>query len=271
MSSNNDRATILDALDFAKKKTTKNWTDRQFDEALFSLRTKLDMQGQIIDFYMPTLRSHWQAEHQVKTLDGPVTVTIPTEEEEDVEENQTTAAEVLSQPRQSFQIQAKLAEIGVIMGYKVWTPPNDCMRVKEIVGEEFHHAFLEDLLLSYDGTTLSTVRQIDLIWMKGQAIIRAFEVEHTTAVYSGLLRMADLLALQPNMDIKLHIVAPDERREKVFYEMGRPVFSLLDRGPLSRSCTFLSYDSANAIRDLKHLAHTSDSIIAVYEESAPAS
>jgi hypothetical protein len=30
---------------------------------------------------------------------------------------------------------------------------------------------------------------------------RAFEIEHTTAVYPGLLRMADLLALQPNMDI----------------------------------------------------------------------
>ena len=46
-----------------------------------------------------------------------------------------------------------------------------------------------------------------------RSIVRAFEVEHTTAVYSGLLRMADLLALQPNMDIRLHIVAPDERRD----------------------------------------------------------
>jgi len=31
--------------------------------------------------------------------------------------------------------------------------------------------------------------------------------------------MADLLALQPNMDIKLHIVAPDARKEKVFNEI----------------------------------------------------
>jgi hypothetical protein len=27
-------------------------------------------------------------------------------------------------------------------------------------------------------------------------------VEHTTSIYSGILRMADLLALQPNMDIR---------------------------------------------------------------------
>lgn len=45
--------------------------------------------------------------------------------------------------------------------------------------------------------------------------------------------MADLLALQPNMDIKLHIVAPEARREKVFSEIRRPVFSLLDRAPLA--------------------------------------
>ena len=61
---------------------------------------------------------------------------------------------------------------------------------------------------------------------------RAFEIEHTTAIYSGLLRMADLLALQPNMDIRLHIVAPAERRERVLREIRRPVFSLLDRAAI---------------------------------------
>ena len=80
--------------------------------------------------------------------------------------------------------------------------------------------------------------------------------------------MADLLALQPNMDIRLHIVAPEERREKVFHEMLRPVFSLLDRGPLSASCTFISYDSVGDIRSLEHLAYTNDSIIKEYEELA---
>ena len=51
--------------------------------------------------------------------------------------------------------------------------------------------------------------------------------------------MADLLAFQPNMDIKLHIIAPHERRDKVFQETRRPVFSLLEKGPLADSCTFI--------------------------------
>ena len=80
--------------------------------------------------------------------------------------------------------------------------------------------------------------------------------------------MADLLALQPNINIHLHIVAPDERRAKVRREMLRPVFSLLERGPLAEACTFISYESGETIRNLGHLAHTNDSIIEDYEEKA---
>jgi hypothetical protein len=102
---------------------------------------------------------------------------------------------------------------------------------------------LENLPLNYDETTLRTIEQIDVIWLKRRSIVRAFEVEHTTAIYSGILRMADLLALQPNMDIRLHIVAPSSRREKVFQEITRPVFSLLEGGPLSGRCTYILYES----------------------------
>lgn len=80
--------------------------------------------------------------------------------------------------------------------------------------------------------------------------------------------MADLLALQPNMDISLYIVAPSVRRDKVFQEIRRPVFSLLDRGPLSECCKFMSYDSVREITKLPHLSHLSDSVLTDYEEEA---
>src|SRR5271156_5097560 len=102
--------------------------------------------------------------------------------------------------------------------------------------------------------------------MKGRSMARAFEIEHTTAIYSGLLRMADLLALQPNMDIRLHIVAPDEKREKVLREIKRPVFSLLERGPLYEHCSYISYGAIQQLADTKHLEHMNDSIVEEYEE-----
>lgn len=70
------------------------------------------------------------------------------------------------------------------------------------------------------------------------------------------------------MDIKLHIVAPADRREKVFSEIRRPVFSLLEKGPLADSCTYLSYESVRELSEQKHLAHLSDSVLDEYSEEA---
>jgi hypothetical protein len=122
--------------------------------------------------------------------------------------------------------------------------------------------------LNYDDTTLRTIEQIDVLWLRGRSIVRAFEVEHTTSVYSGILRMADLLALQPNMDIKLHIVAPEAKRKKVFQEIRRPVFSLLEKGPLAENCTYLSYDSLRELAEQKHLSHLSETVLDEYAEEA---
>ena len=57
------------------------------------------------------------------------------------------------------------------------------------------------------------------------------------------------------MNIRLHIVAPEERAEKVKVEIKRPVFSLLGDGPLYKKCTYLSYEDVRAIAGEKHLSH----------------
>lgn len=80
--------------------------------------------------------------------------------------------------------------------------------------------------------------------------------------------MADLLALQPNMDINLHIVAPASRREKVFQEIQRPVFSLLDRAPLSECCTLITYDNVEQLAHEKHLSYLSDAVLDEFSEEA---
>jgi hypothetical protein len=270
ISSNNDRRKILEAFAAGSAKEISELNDRQLDEKLLELRNRLQAEqpSAVLDFYEEPLKERWSADRKVKTVAGEVTVTVPGDDEE-VEDKEAASVEGKApEARHSIQMQAKLARIGAVMGFKVWIPGPDRARVRELLQEKDREALIEELPLSYDNTTIDTIKLIDVIWLKRRSIVRAFEVEHTTAVYSGLLRMADLLALQPNMDIRLHIVAPDERREKVFREMNRPVFSLLDRGPLSDSCTFISYDSVNLINDMEYLAHTNDSIIAEHEETA---
>jgi len=64
-------------------------------------------------------------------------------------------------------------------------------------------------------------------------------------IYSGLLRLSDLIAMQPNLKIPLYLVAPDERRDGVIAEVNRPTFSRLNP-PMNKMCRFIS---AEALRD----------------------
>jgi hypothetical protein len=90
--------------------------------------------------------------------------------------------------------------------------------------------------------TSRTVELIDVLWLQGNAIVAAFEIESTTSIYSGLLRMSDLITMQPNLKVPLYIVAPDERRDKVMTEVNRATFSRLSP-PLSEICRYISFSS----------------------------
>lgn len=114
----------------------------------------------------------------------------------------------------------------------------------------------------FDGT----IENIDVLWLQRRSIVHAFEIEHTTAIYSGLLRMADLLASQPRIDIGLHIVAPISRRDQVRREIVRPVFSVLEGGPMSGRCSFLSYEAIDSVLEQERLSHMKETILEDYEE-----
>jgi hypothetical protein len=133
---------------------------------------------------------------------------------------------------------------------EIWKPKEDVL--------------LEELPLVFDETTLRTIRNIDVLWIKRRSIIRAFEVEGTTSIFSGILRMADLLALQPMLDIKIHVVAPNERRDVVFSQINRPVFADIAGKQLSEVCSYISYDSVFELAQEKKLKHMNDSIVDDY-------
>jgi hypothetical protein len=104
---------------------------------------------------------------------------------------------------------------------------------------------IDSLPLQFDEATTRTVELINVLWMRKNAIVAAFEIECTTSIYSGLLRMSDLIAMQPNLNIPLYIVAPDERREKMLAEVNRPTFSRL-APPMNQIYRYISF---SALRD----------------------
>ena len=85
-------------------------------------------------------------------------------------------------------------------------------------------------------------------------------VETTTSVYSGLLRMSDLLALVPLLRVKLYIVAPKERQNKVLAELARPTFQKIG---ISELCRFIpAEDLESLLEKLVNLeGHVQPSIV----------
>jgi hypothetical protein len=143
----------------------------------------------------------------VRRPESVVPVTVP-EDAEPVAQ----VIEPLEPPRQSSQIQATIARIGETMGFSIWIPRGDRGPVGGLWTPQ-NQVLLDTLPLNYNEATLKTIEQIDVIWLKRGSIVRAFEVEHTTSVYSGLLRMADLLALSQTSPSSC-ISSPQENAER---------------------------------------------------------
>jgi len=150
--------------------------------------------------------------------------------------------ERVKEPTAHTEIQWHLLKLGCDMGFRVWVARND--RSRDFDGKSFSElpGLAVDLPLQFDDATNRTIELIDVLWLKGNAIVAAFEIESTTSVYSGLLRMSDLISMQPNLSIPLYLVAPDDRRDKVITEVNRPTFLRLTP-PLVEMCRFISFSA----------------------------
>ena len=73
------------------------------------------------------------------------------------------------------------------------------------------------------------VRLIDVLWIAADAprVVAAFEVEHSTSIYSGIVRMLDLALSGADIEnvAELFLVAPDTREKDVRAQLARPAFS----------------------------------------------
>ena len=162
-------------------------------------------------------------------------VTVPDQSPAKESEDDLTAS-----PLDHTAVQRTLLRLGKALGLDVWVARNDRTRMVGDGTTQSLPILIDELPIQFDEATTRTIEFIDVLWLRRNAIIAAFEIESTTSVYSGLLRMADLIAMQPNLNIPLYLVAPDERREKVFAEVNRPVFSRLSP-PMSQMCRYIAF------------------------------
>jgi hypothetical protein len=141
------------------------------------------------------------------------------------------------------EMQWRLIRLGERANLDVWVPAND--QGKQYAGNIFREHVLKEFHESLD--IPPTIRNIDVVWKFGPYSIKsAFEIEHSTSVYSGILRLSDLRAETPNSVFPLFIVADKARKHKVLSELMRPTFSS-PALKLNEVVKYLSYDDIREI------------------------
>lgn len=121
------------------------------------------------------------------------------------------------------EMQYHLVKIGSSLGYDVAVAAND--RSKSFGDNKFSFLTVSELpAMNVDLDTFNTINLIDVLWLKKgtNRIVSAFEVEKSTSIYSGILRLSDL-SLSATAEMQtLFLVAPQQREKEVVQQLRRP-------------------------------------------------
>lgn len=167
------------------------------------------------------------------------------------------ALDLLPKISRHTKMQGILAEIGQKLGHKVWIARNDHSKdytfgdyrfgddtfgdyrfgkLKELTMKGFPVGGLEEKVEKIS-------KLIDVIWLNENdqfKVVALFEIECTTAIHSGLLRMGDFMAnvkLNPltfiDTTFPIYIVIPEKRKKHLQSQLSRPIFQYLE---FQKSC-----------------------------------
>ncbi len=136
------------------------------------------------------------------------------------------------------QVQTFLAGIGRLKGFDVFVPESDVGRLDWRLTKQFQ---LRTSIPSGFEQVRGVLSEIDVIWVArgGENIEGLFEVEHSTTVYSGLLRFNDIRLTDPNVS-RFSIVSDDRRRGLFARQLFRPTFR---KSGLAELTSFLEYSN----------------------------
>lgn len=120
-------------------------------------------------------------------------------------------------------MQFHLLKIGQSLGYDAFVASND--RSKSYAGSSFSFMSPDKFpALKGDKETVNTIKLIDVLWFeKGtNNVMCAFEVEKSTSIYSGILRLTDLSYSIATGHESFYLVVPDSREKDVTMQLSRP-------------------------------------------------
>jgi hypothetical protein len=136
------------------------------------------------------------------------------------------------------QVQTLLAEIGQLKGYDVFVPASDVGKISWSSPNVFRIRRNVPMEIKELGPLLA---EIDVVWVApaSNLIEGVFEVEHTTTIYSALLRFNDVLLTDSRVS-RFSVVSEEGRRSLFARQLFRPTFM---KSGLSELTSFLEYSN----------------------------
>lgn len=131
--------------------------------------------------------------------------------------------EEIREENEHLRMQFLLTEIGKDLGYDVFVATND--RTKSLNSRSLQFLTLPELPpLDFPPDVARTVSLIDVIWVSRDTkrIECAFEIEKSTSIYSGMLRLMDLASSLGDRQYDFFLVVPDKRENEVQAQLKRP-------------------------------------------------
>lgn len=131
------------------------------------------------------------------------------------------------------EMQYHLARLGDSLGYKVWIARNDHKR--EWAGQKLGEYSVKNLnIFNFPPAVADTISLIDVLWLgQDEKVIAGFEVEKSTSIYSGILRLTDLSLSIHDDSCRFYLVAPDKREKEIKAQLLRPSIQSLDSQSIS--------------------------------------
>jgi type II restriction enzyme len=151
------------------------------------------------------------------------------------------------QESEHTRMQYLLTTLGRALNYDVYVARND--RHRSYQGTALAPLTLASLpALPWPEEVLETVGLIDVIWFeRGTSTIAcAFEVEKSTSIYSGILRLQDLARSIPDCACHFYLLAPLARAREVTAQFARPALRQIF---LDTSFAFISFEDLGGYCD----------------------
>jgi len=146
-----------------------------------------------------------------------------------------------------YDLQAKLVLVGGYLGYRTFVPAPDKGRMTiygNLGGLCTEQEIPEGAI---PGLSLNTVKFVDVIWFDEEGYpTHAFEVEHTTDITKGLLRLYQVHKLR----IKMFIISEEVNKNKFHREVAKSPFV-----KIKNEFVFKNYDELDEFfQSVKHFS-----------------